>query len=58
MFFVIGFVPETKGRDLDSIANLFLKKVDNKSNVKIEGQDEKVEKSKEKCDLSIEITRL
>lgn len=26
VFFVIGFVPETKGADLDNISKLFLKK--------------------------------
>lgn len=49
MFFVVGYVPETKGRDLDSIAKLFLKENEEKSGT---------ESGKETSDTAIEITRL
>lgn len=49
VFFVIGFVPETKGRDLDSIAKLFLKENDEKCDT---------ECGKEICGTTMEITRL
>lgn len=56
VLFVIGYVPETKGRDLDSIGNLFLKrngrKCENNGGGVVAGSDSK-RKGEE-----IEITRL
>lgn len=49
VFFVIAYVPETKGRDLDTIAKLFLKENDEKCVTK---PDQEI------SGRTIEITRL
>lgn len=56
VIFVIWFVPETKGRDLDSIAKLFLKPDDTHSIIKSKDNgnpDKSVGKSQVKCDVEI-----
>lgn len=55
VFFVIGYVPETKGRDLDSIANLFLKQNDKECVVAVNGLKRKGEGT---STAQVEITRL
>ncbi|KAJ6645579.1 Facilitated trehalose transporter Tret1, partial [Pseudolycoriella hygida] len=49
--FVIFFVPETKGRDLDSISKLFLKEGD-------DGLNKTKENCQQNCDTRIEMTKL
>lgn len=51
VIFVICFVPETKGRDLDSIAKLFLKT--NKKSKESGDSEKNAQKCQEKCDVAL-----
>lgn len=60
VFFVIGYVPETKGRDLDSIAKLFLKAKSEECVLKSDSNvtNKKKPSCQVNCDTTVEITRL